>query len=91
MDILGKYEADRPQVIKQPHQFRTAPEYGFFVRIVMRLSGDRIQDARQASMVLLGCAGVCFLIALSLFYLSRASSVDTENFKDKTRAPQVLP
>ena len=67
MDILGEYER---QNLDAPTQTRRAvpysQQYGFFIRLVMRLSGGRITDARQATYVLLGVAGVIFLISLFL-------------------------
>lgn len=90
MDILEKYEADRQQMVQQAPQV-AGSEYGFLY-MAMRLSGGRIQNARQASFILLGFAVVCGLIAVLLFSFSGIpSSVDTESFKSETRARQTLP
>lgn len=66
MDILGQYEKQQPQVIQAAPQRQLAPEYGFFIRLVIRLSGGRIQDSRRAVYVLLGIAAV-FMLASLLF------------------------
>lgn len=68
MDILGAYEKQNLQQTIQPIAQRSyAPEYGFFIRLVMRLSGGKIENARQASYVLLAAAGVIIFLALIVF------------------------
>ena len=65
MDILGEYES---QNLDAPTQTRrVSQEYGFFIRLVIKLSGGKIQNGRQASYVLLVAAAVVFLISLLLF------------------------
>ncbi|MBI3421246.1 MAG: hypothetical protein HY006_04220 [Candidatus Sungbacteria bacterium] len=51
---------------KRATQQPQAPEYGFFIRLVMRLSGGRVQDSRRAIYILLGVAAV-FMLASLLF------------------------
>ncbi|MBI3442619.1 MAG: hypothetical protein HY007_02540 [Candidatus Sungbacteria bacterium] len=53
MDILGEYEKQNPQPVRAAPQRQLADEYGFFIRLVMRLSGWKIENSRQASYVLL--------------------------------------
>ncbi|MBI3420874.1 MAG: hypothetical protein HY006_02320 [Candidatus Sungbacteria bacterium] len=74
MDILGKYEQGQPQTVTPVVSPTSSSEYGFFVRLVMRLSGGRIHNARQANVALLIACGVMVLIALALFF-SDGSSV----------------
>ena|SRR3989344_5436147 len=73
MDILGEYERQR-QVASapiRPTSFRPGSEYGFFIKLVMRLFGGKIENGRQASIVLLVAAAAILLI--SLFIFARAS------------------
>ena len=72
MDILGKYEQERPQaVIKQPLYGASAvPSEGFLINAVMKLSGGAIRDRRQALMALTVFAGLIFLIAVIVFFRS---------------------
>jgi len=55
---------------------RYAPDAGFFVRLVMRLSGGRIQNARQASLILLGTAIGIFIISTLVFFFSFSGGPD---------------
>ncbi|MBI4224705.1 MAG: hypothetical protein HY617_00060 [Candidatus Sungbacteria bacterium] len=78
MDILEAYEKNQPKaqsqnVLPTEGQLlaqRYAPDTGFFIRLVMKLSGGRIQNNRQASYVLLGIAGIIMIISLFLFFSS---------------------
>lgn len=73
MDILQAYEKNQPKAHipssaqEQLLAQRYASDTGFFVRLVMRLSGGRIQDVRRASLVLLIASGVIVVIALAIF------------------------
>jgi len=96
MDLLEQYKQQNPQAFReQKSQIANDPygrEYSTFITLVMRLSGGRIADARQASWVLLGIA-LCFgTLAFFLFYGTGGSgSVDTESFKNTTRGQGALP
>ena len=74
MDILGKYEAEQPRVVPQVLHERVT-EYGFFVRLVMRLSSGRITDARQATYLLLIVAVIFVLAALVILFAGSGSDV----------------
>lgn len=69
MDILGEYEKQHPVAQAPIRQTAFSPqsEYGFFIKLVMRLSGGKIENARQASMVLLGVAGAILLTSVFIF------------------------
>ncbi|MBI3442239.1 MAG: hypothetical protein HY007_00495 [Candidatus Sungbacteria bacterium] len=67
MDLLGEYEKQNPQPVRAAPQRRPYQEYGFFIRLVMRLSGGRIQNTRQASYILLAAAGIILLTAILVF------------------------
>lgn len=67
MDILGAYEKQNQPIAQPIVQRAQSPEYGFFIRLVMRLSGGRIENARQASYVLLGAVVVILIVAIVVF------------------------
>ncbi|MBI4225189.1 MAG: hypothetical protein HY617_02570 [Candidatus Sungbacteria bacterium] len=75
MDLLQEYEKNQPKAQLQralPTEGqllaqRYAPDAGFFIRLVMKLSGGRIENTRQASMVLLGVAGIILAISVTIF------------------------
>ncbi|MBI4224788.1 MAG: hypothetical protein HY617_00500 [Candidatus Sungbacteria bacterium] len=64
MDILGAYEKNKPQTsVGQVPYAGTASSDGFLVRMVLKFSGGRVRDQKQALLVLLVIAGVGLLIA----------------------------
>jgi hypothetical protein len=67
MDILGEYERQNPVAPVRSTSFRSDSEYGFFIKLVMRLSGGKIENGRQASLVLLAVAGAILLTSISIF------------------------
>lgn len=67
MDILGAYEKQNTPAVQPIAQRQQSSEYGFFIRLVMRLSGGKITNMRQASYVLLAAAGVILLAAIVVF------------------------
>ncbi len=75
MDLLEQYKQQRPEafkpVVPQPATDPYGREYGAMVRLVMRMSGGRIRDARQASYVLIAVAAV--FLTVSLFFFFRGS------------------
>lgn len=62
MDILGKYQQEHPDASPQKIEWGPSNDYGFFTRLVMKLSRGKIQDERQANFVLLAVVGIVFLI-----------------------------
>ncbi|MBI3421024.1 MAG: hypothetical protein HY006_03090 [Candidatus Sungbacteria bacterium] len=78
MDLLQEYEKNQPkaqfsstlpaegQLLAQ----RYAPDAGFFVRLVIKLAGGRIENTRQASLILLGTVISIFVISLFVFLFS---------------------
>ena len=84
MDLLEQYKQQRPEAFKQ-----TAPQpaadpygrkYGTMVRLVMRLSGGKIKDARQASYALLAVAIVFGIATLLFFFGIPGSTPIQQNF-----------
>lgn len=72
MDPLSQYKQSHPEAFQEKKPSPPTDEYGRaysrMVAFVMRLSGGRIKDARQASYVLL--AGAILIAMISLrFYL----------------------
>ena len=68
MDILGEYEKQNPRPLQQAApQRQLASEYGFFIRLVIKLSGGKIENIRQASYVLLAAAGVIMVATIFVF------------------------
>jgi hypothetical protein len=87
MDLLQEYNKSQlkaqPQSIlptqEQLLQQRYAPDTGFFIPLVIKLSGGRIRDAKQATYVLLGIAGVVFIISLFLIFSGGSAELLPEN------------
>lgn len=67
MDILAEYEKQNQKPIQASPQRQPTDEYGFFIRLVMRLSGGKIENIRQASYVLLAAAGLVMITAIVVF------------------------
>ena len=78
MDILEQYEKENPEV-KIP-EWQTSQDYSFLVRLVMRISGGRIQEEKQANYVLFVAVGIMFLVAILIFFVSGPSSEDKARF-----------
>lgn len=82
MDLLEQYKQQNPGAFQreksQAPQDPYGYEYGGMVRFVMRLSGGRIRDAKQASYALLGIAIVCALGGILLFTGIPGTSAPTQ-------------
>lgn len=76
MDILKQYEKQNPEIPRAPASQEFQNESSL-VRMVMRLSGGRIRNAKQANYVLLGFATI--LIVTSLF-VSFSTGPSSEQF-----------
>ena len=48
MDILSQYKQQHPEALCEELQWRASHERGFLIRLVMRLSGGRIRETKQA-------------------------------------------
>ena len=80
MGILEQYKKQFPEANQPTPQWQPASEYGFFVKLVTKLSGGRIQDETKANYVLLGAAGIIFLVAILIFVFSGSSSAGKARF-----------
>lgn len=77
MDILEQYEKENPQISSQPDQWDMSQEFqdeSFLIQWVMRVSGGRIHDTKQAIYVLLGFAVIMILFSILLFFSTGSSS-----------------
>lgn len=73
MDILKQYEKQDPEIshVSAPQEFQ---DESSLVRTVMRLSGGRIRDPKQANYVLLGFAIILIVVSLFLFFNTGSNS-----------------
>jgi hypothetical protein len=75
MDILQEYAKSQPQ---QPRSAAcvqavgtgSVADTGLLIRLVMQLSGGKIQNTRQATQVLLGVALLALISAFSIFLVT---------------------
>ncbi|MFY9462886.1 MAG: hypothetical protein WAP52_01735 [Candidatus Sungiibacteriota bacterium] len=72
MDLLEQSKQQNPEKFRDQKPAPIADEYGReyskMIAFVMRLSGGRIRDARQASYVLLVVSAVIMVVSLVLFF-----------------------
>jgi len=71
MDILEQYEKENSQVFSRVSQWEPSQEYGGLTHFVVRIFGGRIQNERQASLILLGIVTVATLIAFIIFFTTQ--------------------
>lgn len=74
MDLLEQYKQQHPEAFKEKPKWQPPSEYGFFIRLVMRLSGGRIREVREATYVLLGGAIVMAVVAIIVLIVTFSSS-----------------
>lgn len=74
MDILSQYEKQSPAVSHEQPMYQLPSEYGFLIRLVMKISGGRIKDAIRANYILIGVAIVFLIIAGMIFLFARSGS-----------------
>ena len=68
MGLLENYKEQNPEAFREAPKWRPPQEYGFFIRLVMRLSGGRVRDINQASYVLLIAAAIVALLSLLFWF-----------------------
>ena len=78
MDILQKYKQEHPVSVLRPIQ-RQQSEYGFFIRLAMKMSGGRIDNARQAIRVLLIAAVVISAASIVIFIRAFGGGSQAQN------------
>ncbi|MEK9195330.1 MAG: hypothetical protein AAB975_03060 [Patescibacteria group bacterium] len=67
MDILEQYEKENPEISQVPASQEFQDE-SFLIRLVIRLSGGRIKDLKQANYALLGFAVIAILISIFILF-----------------------
>ena len=80
MDILEQYKKQFPEESKPASPRQSSNEYGFFINLVMRLSGGRIHDETKANYVLLAAVGFMLLVIILTFIFSGSSSEGKARF-----------
>ena len=68
MDLLSQYRQEHPESFQEKQAWTPPRDYGFFIRLAMRLSGGRIRDVNTASYALAIVAGVILIVSLFLFF-----------------------
>jgi len=72
MDLLEQYKQQNPEKFREkkpaPMADAYGREYSGLVAFVIRLSGGRIRDAKQASYALAIAAAVIFFVSLLFFF-----------------------
>ena len=74
MDLLSQYKQDHPEEFREKSRPSTSPDrsqYGFLIRMVMKMSGGLITDANQASYALL--VAIVLLAAIAAFFYYKIS------------------
>lgn len=90
MDLLEQYKQQNPEAFREqkpvPITDAYGREYSGLVALVMRLSGGKIRDAKQANYILFGFIAITIIIALFLFFRNG----DIRPI-DSVTTPDVLP
>ena len=64
MGLLENYREQNPEAFMEKPKWQAPKEYGFFIRLVMRMSGGRIRDINKAAYALAIAAAVMFVVSL---------------------------
>ena len=68
MDILEQYEKQNPEISQASASSQEFQNESFLIRLVIRLSGGRIKDLKQANYALLGFAVIAILISIFILF-----------------------
>ena len=79
MDLLGQYKEQNPEAFREKPQWEAPKEYGFFNRLIMRLSGGKIRDIDQASRTLAIVVVVIFMVSVGVLIYSFSGSGTSSN------------
>ena len=74
MDLLSQYKQDHPEAFREKPAWEPPKEYGFFIRLVMRVSSGRIRDVNTAAKALAIVGAVVFSISIIIFIYSFSGS-----------------
>lgn len=67
MDLLSQYQQEHPEAFREQPKRQPSDEYGFFIRLILRLSGGRVRDVKTVHKVLLIAAIIIALASMSLW------------------------
>jgi len=82
MDLLEQYKQQHPEMAQNVPVWSPPREYGFFIRLVMRMSGGKIRDVNTASYVLAIASAVIVVVSIGIF---------TYNFFGSGTASNLIP
>ncbi len=88
MDILSQYKKDNPAYLQSAPVPSFSQGNGFFSRLVIRLSGGKIQSERQANIFL--AAGAVIILSISLILFLRQGK-DTHVSSERIMLPPGPP
>ena len=91
MGILEQYEKQFPEANKPAPQWQPSSEYGFWVRLVMKLSGGRIQDEAKANQMLIIAAMAMLVISFFMVFGVPGFSSLPKAFAPRGYNPTTLP
>ena len=96
MDLLEQYKQQNPGAFQEKKPPRMMDEYGRtytgMIAFVMWLSGGRIRDTKQASIVLLILSAIIIGGALMISFLPSASQNDLpKNFEKIDQSQYAIP
>ena len=96
MDLLEQYKQQYPEKFREKKVPTMTDEYGRaysgMVAFVIRISGGRIKDARQASVALLAVSAIIVVSALIIsFWPSGAQNALPENFNKIDQSQYAVP
>ena len=91
MGILEQYEKQFPEANKSAPRWQPSSEYGFWVRLVMKLSGGRIQDEAKANQMLIIAAVAMLVISFFIFFGVPGFSSLPKAFAPSGYNPHMLP
>ena len=76
MDLLEQYKLQNPEAFrpKDRESELGRGEYGFIVRFVIHLPGGMVRNAKEASYILLGAAGVLIVLTLIVSFWGSGSA-----------------
>ncbi len=96
MDLLEQYKQQNPKAFQEKKPAPMTDEYGRvytgMIAFVIRLSGGRIRDARQATKALLAASVIIAIAALMIFFWpSGAQNALPKNFNKIDQSQYAVP
>lgn len=95
MDLLSQYKQQNPEAFREQKSPSMTDmygrEYSGMVRLVMRLSGGRIQTLKRAHYVLVGMAALFVLMAVIILLIFNANNSGESSSKEVERLMREAP